>query len=108
MTLSRPATAIKKMNMKPTRIQIAIQAAAAVNMPYTVHKGKNEDRIYLFSANAARAAGYIRLYRKDGKFFSALAGLPQGGGKWLTACAEAEAAFVVYKKLMKANTLIHS
>ena len=93
----------KSKNMKPTRAEIAIQAAAETNMSATVWKGNDETRIYLRRTNAARTdAGYIRLYKKDGKLFSALAGLPTGGTGSRTACAEAETAYARYKSLWSA------
>lgn len=88
--------------MKPTRAEIAIQAAAETNMSANVWKGNDETRIYLRRTNAARdEAGYIRLYKKEGKLFSALVATTSGKGS-RTAQFEAEATYSRYKALWSA------
>jgi hypothetical protein len=90
-------------NMKPTRSEIAVQAAAETNMSATVWTGSDETRIYLRRKNAARTeAGYIRLYSKDGKMWSSVVVTASGKGA-RTAQFEAEATLARYKMLWKAS-----
>lgn len=89
--------------MKRTRSEIAIQAAAETNMIARVWKGADETRVYLSRRNAAQTeAGYIRLYKKEGKLFSGFVTTGSGKGS-RTAHAEGQSTFAYYKALWKAE-----